>query len=312
MPFFRVFMTVAATCLGLLAGTARASAASDNVLYNISYLPKSEEAAHRLDLYLPAGESAGKRPVLVWIHGGGWAGGDKGDLREQQIGHRMTKEGYIVASINYRLATDTQPTWPDVILDCKNAIRFLRRNAAQWGIDPERICVGGGSAGAHLALMVAYTHGVPDLTPKAPYENESDEVQAVIALYGATNFLSWQSTNAAGVPTGKPIKAGFLTRFLGTDRTEGEAIWRAASPVSYIRPGIPATYLSHGKKDTTIVYLQSVELYDLLKAAGIPCEMVLLENTPHVYSFTHRGHKPLEVDLSPGILAFLDRYLNHR
>jgi acetyl esterase/lipase len=298
-------------CLTLVGfATAEASGADREVVQrNISYLPEAKDTSHQLDLYLPKAGTSGKRPLLVWIHGGGWAGGDKNDLREQQIGRRLADEGYVVASINYSLASDEHPTWPKAVFDCKNAIRFLRRNAAQWKIDPDRICVGGGSAGAHLALMVAYTHGIPEMTPATPYEGERDDVKAVMSFYGATNFLTMQTTDREGRPTGKPVAGRSITRFLGQDRITGEAFWKEASPVTHVRPGIPATYLSHGKKDTTIDYLQSVELHDLLKKTGIPCEMVLLENTEHTYSFTHRGKAPLEKDLTPGILAFLNQHL---
>lgn len=120
-----------------------------------------------LDLYLPM-PAQSRRGAVVWIHGGGWAGGKKDDNREVMVSRSLAAEGYLVASIDYQLATDAAPSWPQVLFDCKNAVRYLRANAQKYGIDPDKIAVAGGSAGGHLALMVAYTRAGTALSRKRP------------------------------------------------------------------------------------------------------------------------------------------------
>lgn len=278
---------------------------------NLRYLPGLEsDTTHTFDLYLPEKDdrNAEAIPLIVWIHGGGWAGGKKDALREVQVANSLAKAGFAVASINYTLATDEEPSWPTVLLDCKNAIRYLRHNADTWGIDPRRIGVAGGSAGAHLALMVAYTTGEENLEPASPYPNVDDSVGVVISLYGATNFLTRKATNRDGTSTGKPVSGRGIIRLLGQNRTVGHDLWQAASPASYVRAGIPPTYLSHGMKDDTVDYHQSVELFDMLQKAGVPSQLELLEHTGHTYSFTHRGKEPLERDLTPSVITFLKQH----
>src|SRR5205085_4082805 len=96
----------------------------------------------RLDLYLPPEGAA--RPLIVWIHGGGWEGGNKRSCPAKA----MVARGYAVASVEYRLSQHA--IYPAQIEDCKAAIRWLRANASEYGIDPKRIGVWGASAGGHL------------------------------------------------------------------------------------------------------------------------------------------------------------------
>src|SRR5687768_7447602 len=123
------------------------------------------------------------------IHGGGWVGGDKAAAREFNIGTTLAAAGYVCASVNYKLKGDDR--WPTNLFDCKNAVRFLRTRAVQYQVAPDRIGVIGGSAGGHLALMVAYTSDLPELTPTAaantPYPGVSDGVRCVVDLYGITD-----------------------------------------------------------------------------------------------------------------------------
>ena len=122
---------------------------------DVAYLAPGR--AEKLDLYLPAARATGVRsPAVVIIHGGGWTNGDKGASREFNIGTTLAKAGYVAASVNYQI--EGAERWPTNLLDCKNAVRFLRAGAERHGVDVDRIGVIGGSAGGHLALLVGYTH----------------------------------------------------------------------------------------------------------------------------------------------------------
>jgi len=277
-------------------------------LDDIPYLERGR--TETLDLYLPAGTAA-PRPAVLWIHGGGWQGGTKRDPREVAVGEALAREGYIVASVDYALATAERHTWPLALLDCKNGVRFLRANAAKYNIDPKRIAVMGGSAGGHLALMVAFTHGDPALTPDgpdAPYPGVDDSVGAVADFYGITNLLTRQRVTPEGVPTGKP-HPGSNFKFTGLRLPEGEAVWRAASPVTHVKQGLPPVFITHGKRDATVDYLQATELAAALEKAGVPHELLLLENAGHTYTLTHWRKQPLERDLRPPLLEFLKKHL---
>ena len=154
------------------------------IVQNVAYLGAGRE--EKLDLYLPADRPEGTRsPAVVIIHGGGWSGGTKSARREFNIGTTLAKAGYVCASIDYRLANAGAPSWPTNVHDCKNAIRFLRARAAQYGVDAENMGVIGGSAGGHLSLMVGYTAGVKELEPEdGPYPGVSSRVKAVVDMYG--------------------------------------------------------------------------------------------------------------------------------
>ena len=100
---------------------------------------------------------------MLIIHGGGWVGGDKGVSREFKIGTTLAKAGYVCASVNYTLE---RGNWPQNLFDCKNAVRYLRKNSDNYQVDAKHIGVVGGSAGGHLALMVAYTSMCPNSNRK--------------------------------------------------------------------------------------------------------------------------------------------------
>jgi acetyl esterase/lipase len=164
------------------------------------YLPPGRK--EKLDLYLPTDRPKSARsPAVLIIHGGGWSGGDKANSREFNIGTTLAKAGYVCASVEY--LKEGAGRWPTNLYDCKNAVRFLRVNAKRYQVDVDHLGVIGGSAGGHLALMVAYTSEVKELTPESPYPGISDKVQACVDMYGPTDLLTRQSTEADGTPNGK-------------------------------------------------------------------------------------------------------------
>jgi len=167
----------------LLLALAAATWADDVVVRkDVSYL--GPDRVEKLDLYLPAAEPkpGETRPAVVIIHGGGWTGGDKGAKREIEIGTTLAQHGYVCASINYVLAKPASPTWPDNLKDCKRAVRWLRKNAAELHVDPEHIGAIGGSAGGHLTAMLAVTDPSDGFEP-AEDPGVSTRVQAAVPMY---------------------------------------------------------------------------------------------------------------------------------
>jgi acetyl esterase/lipase len=267
--------------------------------------------AHRtekLDLYLPMERDAGvKSPGVVIIHGGGWMGGDKAQPREINIGTTLARAGYVCASANYMMEEGKR--WPTNVMDCKNAVRFLRKNAEKYGVDPDRIGVIGGSAGGHLALMVAYTTDVPELEPTAPYAGVSDRVSCVVNMYGITDVRTRRKADDNGNPIGESLR---MSRLFPQLRDEDPDLWQMASPVSHVTKSSPPTLILHGTKDTTVDRDQASELAATLKYHGVEHRLIWLEGIGHTFDLQSWKRKPLPIDLRPIVVEFLDKHLKKR
>lgn len=264
---------------------------------DLTYLAPGRE--EKLDLYQPAGRAPGVRsPAVVIIHGGGWIQGDKAAEREVITGTTLAKAGYVCISIEYW--KKEKDRWPTNLQDCKNAVRWLRVNAARLQIDPEKIGVIGGSAGGHLALMVAYTAGHADLDPGPLYPGVSDRVSACVNMYGISNLLTRQGTDETGKPNGKLSD----TRLLKESRDASPDKWKAASPVSYINKNTPPTLTLHGTKDTTVDRDQSTGLDRALTTAGAESKLIMVEGANHAWSL-----KTSKFDLTGDVVEFLDKHL---
>lgn len=285
------------TTAALMAGKV------DGVIYrrNVSYL--GPKRAEKLDVCLPAKRNAEKRsPVIVMIHGGGWIGGLKDASREVQAGVAFARAGYVTVSVEY--FKKRGESWPRNLLDCKNAVRWVRKNADDLQVDVNRIGVMGGSAGGHLALMTAYTTDVPELEPEDLYPGVSDRVGAVVDLYGITNLLTRQQTSKSGEPNGQPKSAGGL---FTDSREAAPEKWKLASPVTHVTSSTPPTLIIQGSQDTTVDRDQSYELARRLKQAGVKHELHIIPGAGHAFMLNDlRRHKE---DLRPRVIRFFNENL---
>ena len=264
---------------------------------DVTFLAADRE--EKLDVYQPAGHSKEERlPAVVIIHGGGWVRGDKGREREFVSGTMLAKAGYVAISINYE--TRKHRRWPNNLHDCKNAVRWLRANAEELGVDSENIGVIGGSAGGHLALMVAYTAGNADLSSEELYPGVSDSVKACVDMYGITNLLTRKQLDDEGIPTGE-LKEH---RLFAQTREEAPGLWRRASPVNYVTSKSPPTFVIHGTRDDIVDVDQSKELYEKLQKEGVESTLRLVEGAKHAWAL-----KSKNFDLRPEVLSFFDAHL---
>ncbi len=243
------------------------------------------DRAEKADLYLPASSSAEQRyPAVIIIHGGGWTSGDKRAAREIQIGTTLAANGYVGMSINYLLAEagGSLPTWPQNLHDCKRAVRWLRENADRWQVDPERIGAIGGSAGGHLAAMLALTG--PDWDP--PGEG-STQIRCAVDLYGPVLWFEQRD----------------LSMFRKT-RAEAPELYREASPLTHVDSKDPPILIIHGTADKTVAVDDSEALAAALAKAGVEHDLVIVPEAPHSFHL-----QPKQQDLRPLVLRFFDKHL---
>ena len=266
---------------------------------NIQYVPNGD-AAQVLDLYLPEKASDKPLPLVVWIHGGGWRGGNKSGCGLAFL----LPHGYAAASVEYRFSN--KAVFPAQIQDCQAAIRFLRANAKKYNIDAEHIGVGGDSAGGHLVGLLGTTGGTKAFAPIGGNEDQSDRVQAVCDFYGPTDFNTVMAQAAADTvkniypfnTPGDPY-SGLIGVNLGSDKQKGDAV----SPVYHVSKDDAPILILHGTADVHVPFAQSVEFADALRQAGVP---VILQKFP---GGGHGGpvfQKPAVREL---IKAFFDKYL---
>jgi acetyl esterase/lipase len=234
-----------------------------------------------LDLYLPAAHASGGAPVIIYVHGGGWTGGHTrhSGAFENWPGvlASLARKGYVVASLNYRLSSEAP--FPAAEQDVKSAVRWLRTNAARFGVDKRRIGIWGGSAGGQLAALAGTSCGVQALAPPVTDPNaplESDCVQAVVAWYGVFDFTPLAS-NVAGPPA--PV-----ARYLGCEKRACTADQIAlASPIRHIDRGDPPFLLIHGALDKTVVLSQSEKFHAALQAGAVKSQLLVLPDVDHSF-----------------------------
>jgi len=252
---------IPATLPLMLALFTTSITAADNVrtTRDIEYA-RAGDSSLKLDLYVPVAAKA--PPVVVWVHGGAWRGGSKANPSVQPL----TDSGYAVASVDYRLSTVAQ--FPAQIHDIKAAIRFLRANASQLGINAEKIAISGGSAGGHLAALVGVTNGVKQLEGDlGPHRDQSSDVQAIVVFYGASNLTTILSQST---PHGVSMRAPALELLLGAQPDSKPDLARLASPVFHVDKTDPPLLWYHGDQDPQMPVNQALEMLGAYKKQGIP------------------------------------------
>ena len=263
--------------------------------------PYGEDPRQSMDIYLPnSGE--GPFPVVFFAHGGAWSGGIKNDVQVVPfIGG--VKRGYAVISLGYRLIPDVR--YPENLFDIKAALRWVAQNAETYLLDSSRTALCGASAGAHLAMMAAFTQG------QAAFEERPGaatcRVLAVVEQFGPTNFLRFHSHyDESGYPRAQdPSAPSSMDVLLGIKAETVPNLIRFLNPIDSVHPGVPAVLLQHGKRDPIIPYQQAVELCDKINAiAGEGmAELDLSEDFLHADP-GYAGNESVE-----RIFGFLDKYL---
>jgi acetyl esterase/lipase len=232
---------------------------------------RMDEVQLKADLYLHINAND-PVPLLIHIHGGGWTTGDKRGGDGFMKFDPLVNAGFSVASINYRLAPDYKMA--DMIADVRCAVRSFRAHATEYNIDPDRIGVWGESAGAQLAALLGTMDDGFSAYDIGEYSEFSSRVQAVVDLFGPSDFISWYSDGShRGLgPTTESI--------FGSDDIY-DPIYTDASPVTHISSDDPPFLILHGNADETVPLSQSQEFYTKLLAAGVDAQLVVVKGGNH-------------------------------
>jgi len=210
-----------------------------------------------LDALVP--DAPGKHPAVILVHGGGWEAGDKQTYIQPWF-PVLTQAGFAWFSINYRLAPAHKH--PAALEDVLTAVAWVRKNAAKYRIDTNRIALMGESAGGHLAALAGAKAG-------------ATQVRAVVDFYGVNDIPLWLQQR-------KELPKN-IAQYLGIKDTSSASleIARAASPTSYITRGMPRFLFVHGTADKGVPPEQSSVMCQRMKDTGVPCEVLLIEGAPH-------------------------------
>ncbi|MFL5732078.1 MAG: alpha/beta hydrolase fold domain-containing protein [Chloroflexia bacterium] len=250
----------------------------------------ADGVALKMDIYSPPVLGQAPSPAALFVHGGAWSGGDKADGEGTPETVELVGRGYVVASVNYRLAP--RYVFPAQIEDVKCAVRYLRANASALHIDPNRIGAWGASAGGQLVSLLGTADESAGLEGDGGYPAESSRVQAVVDMYGRADLRT--------VPATRPD----LLPVFGT-----EADLPRYSPVTYVSKDDPPFLILHGEQDTVVPPELSREFYGRLTETGVPATLVMVKNAEHGIAPAGGPISPSRAEITRMVGGFFDRYL---
>ena len=228
--------------------------------------------------------STGPSPTLIYIHGGSWGGGDP-RRQFRTIAHHLAENGWVVVAIRYPLSP--RATFPDHLLGVQEAIQWARTAGTTFGVDPDRVAVAGGSAGAHLASLAALTPG--------------SSISAAVVLYGIYDFFNRNRTRFDW-----PL---IPRRVMKTTPDRDPEAYRRASPLDQVRADAPPFLVVHGSHDSLVPVMESRYFAEALAATGASVQLVEVHGAQH--AFDALGGVRTRA-LAAVIQEFLDRAVSGR
>lgn len=227
-------------------------------LMDVSY---GTDTRHKMDIYLPANRSTAQTKVLILVHGGGWAGGDKADFNALLPDIKDAAQGYAIFNITYRLYADGNNKFPAQEQDIKKAVEFIFSKRTEYAVSDKFVLLGA-SAGGHLVQLQAYKYNSP-VRPKA-----------VVTFFGPTDLTAAYNSNPLG---------GFLLLFPvlgGTPDQQPDLYWQS-SPLNHITAQSPPTIILQGGQDPIVSKAQADLLQAKLQSMNVPNQLVLYPNAGH-------------------------------
>ncbi|NIP22567.1 MAG: alpha/beta hydrolase fold domain-containing protein [Phycisphaerae bacterium] len=257
-----------------------------------------------LDLYLPP-KGPDLLPVIVWVHGGGWRGGSKGSGGRAR---GMLKKGYAVVDVGYRLSGEA--IFPAQVEDCKAAVRWVRANAARYGLNPDRIGAWGSSAGGHLVAFLGTAGDVKEFDTNANAKYSS-RVQAVCDWFGPTDFLQMDKHAPEGsrLVHDDPKSPESLLVGGPIQKEPYRSVAGKANPITYVTKDDPPFLIMHGDKDMLVPLHQSELLHKALKKVGVGATLCVVKGAGHGLG----GGEVSSEELFEMATDFFDKHLkNHK
>lgn len=300
-----------------------AAPASAQVYNDVSFATVGGQAM-LLDLNVPANPAGRPYPLVIFVHGGGWTSGTHNNVAPYIAA--LPAQGIAYASVQYRLTSeagqwgDEPVIFPAQIHDVKGAVRFLRANAATYGIDPSRFAAWGPSAGGHLVALLGTSGGVAELEGTIGGNlHVASNVQAVVDYYGPTDILNMQLdvTTPPGSTQNHDANTSGESKLIGFDDPgQGIGVLRAnkdnpaspypelialtvaLNPITHVDAADPPFFIVHGENDTTVPTHQSQRLADALTTAGVDFS---------IHRVAGMGHHVPPAEYSTAATAFLQQ-----
>lgn len=233
----------------------------------------------KLDIARPLGLTE-PAPGLVFIHGGGWAAGNKAIYRK--FIQSCAEQGYVAVTVGYRFAPAHR--FPAQVEDVKCAVRWLRAHADELGLDPERIGAMGHSAGAHLSMMLGVMDAEDGLEGEGGWADQPSKVQCVVSYFGPTD-LTMDEDAVASLAAADVLNLNSIRRILenlvGGNDEEHKEMLRQASPITYVNKGDAPMLLLHGTRDVLVPYDQAFQMATALSRAGVPGRVEIILGLGH-------------------------------
>jgi acetyl esterase/lipase len=246
-----------------------------------------------LDIYLPPGpfKKGGDLPLragVLAIHGGSWIGGSKAEYGPQLM--RLARHDCVLFVADYMLARPGAPAWPEALEDLREAVRWIRRHADDYGVDPARLIALGSGAGGHLAALLG------TMPPDTSNDEISARVQAVVCMYAPMDLETLVIERRLA---NDPVRI-----FLGQDSPGETPRARAASPINHVSVNDCPMLLIHGSEDLWVPSDHSLRMGRKLSEAGVRNRVIVIPGARHGFELKLGDPEPR--DLLPELFAFLE------
>jgi len=229
---------------------------------NVSY---GSHARNKMDVYLPANRDTENTKLFIWIHGGAWSDGDKGEFANIKPTLDVYLDNYAYVALNYRLfdTNSNQNKFPSQEEDMQAAIAFIKTKLEEWKIS-DKVVLAGGSAGGHLALLQAFKH------------NDDGFLKAAVAYFPPTELVSFYPYNW--------FSTLVLSALTGGAPDDYPELYQSSSPINYLTSSSIPTIFFHGTADDVVPISQSYMLKDSLEHYGVPHDYMFVNGEGHNFS----------------------------
>ncbi|MGH8873945.1 MAG: alpha/beta hydrolase [Acidimicrobiia bacterium] len=245
--------------------------------------------SHTADVYRRRG-ATGPAPAMLFVHGGGWSGGNKRQGSRPML-HHLATAGWVVASCSYPLSPAA--TFPEHLVGVKRALAWLREAGPKYGVDPTQVVIAGGSSGAHLAALAALTANRPEYQPG--FEDADTSVQACVAVYGIFDFLNRNHTRDPWPLIPRSVMKAYPNH--------AQAAYRAASPIDQVHPGAPPFLVVHGTHDSVVPPGEARFFVEALRSASAnPVTHLEVPGANHAFDVLHSARSR---EVAHGVLRFI-------